>query len=107
MKEEIAMKWIKALRSGKYKQTTGSLKGMDANGDEAYCCLGVLQEIQGFDINKGNTLLSTEAQQACEMHSKNGQFIPGRRLYRLSYGNDKGDTFEEIADIIEKHWRLL
>jgi len=40
MKKKDAMKWINALRSGKYKQTQGFLK------DEAgYCCLGVLDEI--------------------------------------------------------------
>lgn len=32
--------WIKALRSGKYKQTTGDLKN-----DYGYCCLGVLTDI--------------------------------------------------------------
>lgn len=35
-----AMKWVDALRSGKYKQTTETLQ--DANG---FCCLGVACEI--------------------------------------------------------------
>jgi hypothetical protein len=33
-------KWIKALRSGKYKQTTGTLQNK-----EGYCCLGVACEL--------------------------------------------------------------
>lgn len=32
-------KWIKALRSGEYKQTTGRLQSGDS-----YCCLGILVE---------------------------------------------------------------
>lgn len=38
-KEEVRV-WIKALRSGKYKQTTGQLQ--DNHG---YCCLGVACEV--------------------------------------------------------------
>ena len=34
--EQVFNKWIKALRSGKYKQTVGSLQ--DENG---FCCLGI------------------------------------------------------------------
>lgn len=37
--------WIKALRSGKYKQGTGCLR----KGDE-YCCLGVLCEVLDLDF---------------------------------------------------------
>jgi hypothetical protein len=36
-------KWVEALRSGKFKQTSGSLKRGDA-----YCCLGVACEISGL-----------------------------------------------------------
>lgn len=44
-------KWVKALRSGKYKQTKSELK--DNNG---YCCLGVLCEISGkSEFTKSNT----------------------------------------------------
>lgn len=44
-------RWIDALRSGKYKQTTRALRRFDTidiNGqDPRYCCLGVLCEISG------------------------------------------------------------
>jgi hypothetical protein len=36
--------WLEALRSGKFKQTTGKLKSR--NG--AYCCLGVACEVAGI-----------------------------------------------------------
>lgn len=40
MKVDIKKKWVSALRSGKYKKTTGALK---KNG--RYCCLGLLTEL--------------------------------------------------------------
>jgi hypothetical protein len=40
MKKRIKNKWIKALRGGDYKQTTGALRD-----DEGFCCLGVLCNI--------------------------------------------------------------
>ena len=36
-------KWLKALRSGEYEQTTGSLCD---NG--AYCCIGIAGKVQGI-----------------------------------------------------------
>lgn len=47
MKAEIAKKWVKALRSGKYKQGRGLLAVVDPTSKEVtgYCCLGVLCEL--------------------------------------------------------------
>lgn len=44
MDKKIKIKWLKALRSGKFEQTNFRLKRTDANGVERYCCLGVLCE---------------------------------------------------------------
>jgi hypothetical protein len=41
MDQELKQKWIKALRSRKYKQARSSL-----HMDGKYCCLGVLMAIQ-------------------------------------------------------------
>jgi hypothetical protein len=43
MKKEIADKWIAALRSGEYKQTSGTL-----NDGGNFCCLGVLCDISSI-----------------------------------------------------------
>lgn len=40
MNKKVKKKWVKALRSGKYKQTRETLK--DKHG---YCCLGVLCDL--------------------------------------------------------------
>lgn len=55
MRKEIAEKWVSALRSGEYSQTTGMLVEHDGdNGDiVGYCCLGVLCELaikDGADV---------------------------------------------------------
>ena len=39
----LKARWVKALRSGKFKQSTGTLKDVNNSGDVVgYCCLGVL-----------------------------------------------------------------
>lgn len=45
MDETIKRKWVKALRSGKYKQGRNALK----NETNAFCCLGVLCEVLGAE----------------------------------------------------------
>lgn len=45
--KEIRQKWIDALRSGDFKQTSGALR--DRN---KYCCLGVLCELEGIDLTR-------------------------------------------------------
>lgn len=42
MKKRVLTKWLKALRSGKYKQGRGALCQIDKKGNESFCCLGVL-----------------------------------------------------------------
>lgn len=49
-------KWVKALRSGKYEQTTGSL-----NNSSGYCCLGVACRIVHPRLDlKDRGLISSE-----------------------------------------------
>ena len=45
MNKAIARRWVRALRSGKYKQGRSYLKQKTAKGDLRYCCLGVLCEL--------------------------------------------------------------
>ena len=41
----VIKRWVKALRSGKYKQGLGALKATDSEGKPRYCCLGVLCDL--------------------------------------------------------------
>jgi hypothetical protein len=49
MKKEIAKKWVRALRSKKYKQFKGCLKVTSRTGVDRHCCLGVLCELYQND----------------------------------------------------------
>ena len=54
MKKEIAKKWIKALRSGKYKQGKGYLKQFNSKNEARHCCLGVLCELYNDTMKKNH-----------------------------------------------------
>jgi hypothetical protein len=47
----FATKWVKALRSGKYVQTTGQLfrDAVSFNRPIGYCCLGVACKVAGVE----------------------------------------------------------
>jgi len=45
MNEAIMKKWVKALKSGNYKQTVNTLCSIDEKDQKRYCCLGVLTDL--------------------------------------------------------------
>lgn len=114
MKSEIANKWIEALESGKYQQTTKVLCKNDA-----YCCLGVLTELaikDGLDISKEihphgiwyggyRTFLPEKVVEWAGMKSQDGHYQNYTRC--LSADNDSGSSFKEIAKIIREHQEEL
>ena len=103
MKKSYAMKWIKALRSGKYKQARGYLKT-----DVGHCCLGVLCTLTPYKNNytkmNDNETLPRAVMKETGIYNPAGTLPDGACLSKL---NDDGRSFEEIADIIEKNWKLL
>lgn len=132
MKKEIANVWSKALRSGKYKQGRAALASQREDGSWSYCCLGVLCEVgkrkgvdleilkreRGYSVRKfysgHDTDLPPEIKNWSGMESREGRYKNKhgsiRSLTIFNDGNNKGvvsRSFEEIADIIDEHWRLL
>lgn len=58
MNKNVKQRWLAALRSGEYKQTTGCLRRDEADeihaAPKGYCCLGVLCDIvdpKGWDYD--------------------------------------------------------
>lgn len=49
MNKKLKPKWLKALRSGKYKQGTAYLRSTN----DRYCCLGVLLDVAGVEWRGG------------------------------------------------------
>lgn len=119
MKREIAERWISALRSGEYKQTTD---GVMRTGDDKFCVLGVLCDLHSQETNQPwqlfpNGRYHSYHYRSCTIphevalwagldcnqlvHLDNiGTSQPNTRS--VSALNDSGVSFEELANLIEK-----
>lgn len=91
MSKSLKNKWVAALRSGKYEQTTGRLRRVRASGIHltGHCCLGVLQEVAGREC--GGKLFASE------------DLLPRDIQKTLAVRNDDGWTFKRIASWVERH----
>jgi hypothetical protein len=103
--------WVDELRSGKYKQGQGYLFN-----DGCYCCLGVACELYQqkvgdleireildrrlYDGEEG--ILPEKVSKWLGLSTMEGDYFDEfRGTTTLHERNDDGDTFEEIADLIE------
>jgi hypothetical protein len=123
MKKSIATKWVKALRSGKYKQGEGLLKNTTKNGKAEYCCLGVLSEVCHIKSELEGVELPFDFYPELDLDSETGTPCDDygdiskievkdkkgvkRSFYNLSAANDSGISFKRIATWIEKNFKLL
>ena len=137
MNKTIAMKWVKALRSGKYKQGKEVLCRITNKGKK-HCCLGVLTEMYQAEqkakkkkvlptkistpsVNDGAAVvrygkgeraaeqLPVAVKRWANMKSRFGDFYiqHGGYFKSLSHMNDDGHSFKKIANFIEKNWENL
>lgn len=103
-------KWLQALESGEWKQTTGSLRGPD---DCSFCCLGVAAELMELDRDEDgcyrlggsqiHAILDCGLHERLGLRTDNGSFMKGYQLnkcFGLTAANDGGATFAEIAAFI-------
>lgn len=101
--KKFKARWIKALRSGKFLQGRGELRsrGHQYPKLDAYCCLGVALKISSKSKRKLPRDLGF-IPDSCRIVPKS---IVGRNRLTdfLSFKNDKGTTFAEIADWIDKN----
>jgi hypothetical protein len=118
LKKAVKKKWVEALRSGKYQQGRHAL----AFGGK-YCCLGVLCEVaieSGLELpsghsNRGRTYgeernISTLPEEVSTWaFLKGSPAVGGQAMVSTPAGgfqyltilNDRGVSFDEIADMIE------
>lgn len=110
MKKEIADKWIEALKSGKYKQHTNSLRVKDM-----YCCLGVLCDISNVSKWTNRDFIFNN-REFLYYYDDNGGFpspnvINWSELKDWMYFSRMNDverkSFNEIADYIEANWENI
>lgn len=113
--------WLEALRSGKYTQ--GRMRLATTYGDDIpvrYCCLGVACDVaikSGLDLDVakvdggaaltfdgGSRVLPDRVQEWLGLEDRSPELRSTSEMMSLVGLNDSGDyTFEEIADLIEKH----
>jgi hypothetical protein len=108
MLNDVATKWVKALRSGEYKQGKGQLCETHPQEGNQHCCLGVLADLA---VKAGvlsefrySFYLDETTQKWCGLADSAGSFkseSEEEKVTSLSWLNDRGKTFEQIADIIE------
>lgn len=110
-------KWIKALRSGKYKKGTGNLHMKHDNQEDTYCCLGVACDIFKDELNieaviKGRFVaydgedagLTRIIRNHLNLLSTLGDSLNLRSLADINDGIYRKDTdFTNMADHIEKY----
>lgn len=113
MKESLFNKFITALRSGKYKQTTGNLAKISEEkvwtdhgicSEVNYCALGVLAEVSSFkrSLDGDNITFNGEDSTLNEyMRKKIG--LPQSIHDEIFQLNDDGASFRKIATFLEKN----
>lgn len=112
MNKKIAKKWVRALRSGKYKKTKGTLCRVSNNGNKSYCCLGVLTELYNKEHGISRTVygghLDEEVCIWAGMNCRKGSIAgfshySGQTLAELNDCDQSRRSFKRIANIIEKN----
>lgn len=124
MNPEVKAEWLAALRSGEYSQGHQRLR----TEDNQHCCLGVLSDLavkagvakwelgssgwavvppdQSYESAKpeafGHGLLPKFIRDWSGLTTDNGTYCKNEKLGSLTYDNDHGDSFEEIANTIEE-----
>lgn len=99
MNKKIKKLWVKALRSGKFEQTTGALYN---EGNDGYCCLGVLGKVQGAEdkvlLGAEDNMLSDIGSGICAgLHKRSETFL-------ADCNDQRRWDFKKIANYIEKHY---
>lgn len=102
---EFKAKWVAALRSGRYRQAEGVLKDNTDPKHLKYCCLGVAcnlinrrgwekmdYDVPSFDDSQFVMSADTRKQIGLSYQAQKG----------LVKRNDRGDTFDQIANHIER-----
>jgi hypothetical protein len=111
---KVRRQWIRALRSGKYKQTTNKLRGC-----EGFCCLGVLCDLavkakvipeprvlssDKYSYEDNTFFLPEKVQRWAGLKTSDADFKSNGLSSNLPTLNDiKSNTFEQIANVIESN----
>ena len=117
MKTEIKRMWLKALRSGEYKQARRAMVST-LGGEKRYCCLGVLADLYEKDTGKKCRQLNDEGEYPKAAVAKwagidlrkgfKGMVcdpfvtVAGEKTTLSRLNDDEQKSFKQIANVIEK-----
>jgi hypothetical protein len=102
MEKRIKARWLRALRSGKYKQVKKRLRGDKTH----YCCLGVLCMLLEPDQWEHSEDYGWDHRGEGEFPSQPVRVMAGlseEMARQLAEMNDAGKRFATIANFIEKN----
>lgn len=130
MREDVAKKWVAALRSGEYEQERGYLQT-----EHGHCCLGVLCDLHAKETGQGDWLPWGSGERGHTRCYRDESGVGGEYTPPLSVCewadleeepcvrvkqpdgdvtadeivnlNDQGYSFAQLADLIEEQWKSL
>lgn len=117
MKTTIARRWAKALRSGRYVQTTDQLRnGEDEKGRPKMCCLGVLCDLHAKSTKtewRGDKYLGLHGELPVEVQEWAGikSDAPDNptlgKNQAIAMNDSLGRSFKQIALAIERNIKTI
>jgi hypothetical protein len=110
MDKKWKRKWVKALRSGEYKQAKGALKKRGG-----YCCLGVLCDVVKKELHQEwddegaflnyDASLPPKVMLLVGLDTSFAEYINTKiKDKNLMEDNDCGKSFKQIANTIERYF---
>lgn len=125
MNNEVIRDWVEALRSGRYVQGRERLVSLDYEGNEEFCCLGVLCQM-AIEANVDDLEYDGDSTEGYGTFNGEEAFLPGAVMRWVGFDtaspevtveldeegsrqelvelNDQGWTFEQLAELIEREW---
>lgn len=110
--KEFGNKWLEALRSGKYEQTSEVLMAINEdNNNKSYCCLGVACEIAGHSrllkreghVGYPHMITSKSGRNNLRNVPKELKDKDSELPNIVANLNDEGKSFKQIALWIERN----
>ncbi|WP_136623946.1 hypothetical protein [Bradyrhizobium centrolobii] len=106
MDANLKARWVKALRSKRYRQASGNLREKQSNKRYSYCCLGVLCHTMGVKWKTGvpvlnDTIMEAQGEAYLSYDALKMVGLDDDTQRQLATMNDEGYTFRDIADHIE------
>lgn len=104
--QEQKDRWLADLRSGEYKKGIGRLRRYTTEGT-CYCALGVLAlQLENYTFEEDGTNLIDSTGSYKGYRPFDDLFGDYNITFEIHYKSDRHNTFDEVADYIEKYIKV-